>query len=273
MMSDELETGEGAADSRDADDSQPQVEAPSGAAAIVGPFFNAIVAPAQTWEALDAKPILSMWIVLWIAVFSTAMSIYSLPISQRIMAQSTIAAQRAQGQEFTPEQMQQTVDVMATVATVFAYASSVLMLVIIAFTALLIWVLASIMGGTGTTYGRAFAVAAGAAVIRPLVYSVYATVILNMNPPEIRRPQDAATIAPTLGLDLLLVGPDTPLWLTAIYQRVDLFQLWWLVLVVSGSMAVLKLKKGQAITLGAILWVAGTLFAVAMAMLQGLNAG
>lgn len=276
-MSDELDSNEldpqEAAPQPDAgapDDSQPEVEGPTGAAAIFGPFFNAILAPAQCWEALDAKPKLAAWIVVWIGVFSTVLAVINLPITQQVIVQSLRAQQRAAGQEMPAEQFQQLAEWLTTLGTVVAYASSIVILLLIALTALVIWVLASIMGGTGSTFGRAFGVAAGAAVIRPFLYSIYATVILNMNPPEIRRPEDAATITPTLGLDLLLAGPDTPLWLEVIYQRIDLFNFWWLALLVSGSMVVLKLRKGQAITLAALMWLVGTLFAVGMAMVQGL---
>ena len=252
---------------------KPEVEAPTGAGAIFGPFFNAILAPAQTFKDLDAKPALAWWIVLWIAVLSTILAVINLPITQRVMVAVTRAQLQAQGQEMSPEQLNQMASTMTTFGTVAAYGSSVIIVLMIAVTALVLWVLASIMGGKGATFGRTFGVAAAAAVIRPFLYSVYVTIILNMNPPEIRRPQDATTMTPTLGLDLVLAGPDTPLWLVAIYQRIDLFNLWWMALIVMGSMAVLKLSKGQGIAAAVVIWVLGTLIAVAGAVLGSLGAG
>jgi len=251
---------------------EPQAEAPSGAAAFLAPFFNAILAPAQTWQALDANPKLSIWIVVWIMVLSTVMAVINLPITQQIMVQSTQAAMRAQGSQLSPEQMQQQAQTMMTFGTIAAYASSLFIVVGIAIIALMLWVLAAIMGGKGASFGRSFGVASGAAVVHPLLYSVYASVIMNMNPPEIRRIQDASTVAPTLGLDLILAGPDTPAWLEVLFQRIDLFSLWWAVLVVGGSMALLKLKKGQAITAAALIWGFFTLIAMGGALLQGMGA-
>ena len=249
----------------------PGVEAPSGAAAWFGPFFNAILAPAQTWEALDAKPSLSVWIIVWIMVLSTVMAVVNLPITQQIMVQSTRAAIRAQGQDMSPEQLQQMNDNMMTFGSIIAYGSSLFILLGIALIGLMIWVLAALMGGKGATSGRAFGVAAAAAVIHPLIYSVYASIILNMNPPEIRRASDASTVAPTLGLDLVLAGSDTPAWLEVLYQRIDLFSLWWGVLVVSGCMALMKLRKGQGITVAAIIWLFFTAIAMLGALAQGLS--
>ncbi|MGD8328342.1 MAG: YIP1 family protein [Acidobacteriota bacterium] len=273
-MSDELGSREETYDDRGAaSHGAPEGDAPTGAAAMFGPFFNAILAPAQTWEALDVKPKLAVWIVLWIMVLSTVISVINLPITQQIMVQSARAGIRAQGTDVSAEQLQQQAQIMTTFGTVAAYASSIFILVGLALIALLIWVLAAIMGGKGASFGRAFGVAAGAGVIHPLVYSVYASVIMHMNPPEIRRVQDASTVAPTLGLDLLLAGPDTPAWLEVLFQRIDLFSLWWAFLVVGGSMVVLKLKKGQAITVAFLIWLFFTFIAMGGAAVQGLAAG
>ena len=246
-------------------------EAPRGFAAIVGPFLNAIVAPAQCWEALDARPALSAWIVGWIAVLSTVLAVINLPITQQVMVAATRAQIQAQGSEMSAEQLERMQQSMMTFGTVAAYASSIFLLVLVALTALVIWVLAAIMGGSGATFGRSFGVAAAAGVVRPFLYSLYVTIILQMNPPEIRRPEDIAAMTPTLGLDLLLSGPDTPVWLNAIFQRLDLFNLWWAVLIVGGSMALLKLSKTQGIVIALLIWLFGTLIAMGGAVLQTLG--
>ncbi|HEX9698172.1 MAG TPA: YIP1 family protein [Acidobacteriota bacterium] len=246
-------------------------EAPRGFAAIVGPFLNAIVAPAQCWEALDARPALSAWIVGWIAVLSTVLAVINLPITQQVMVAATRAQMQAQGSEMSAEQLERMQQSMMTFGTVAAYASSIFLLVLVALTALVIWVLAAIMGGSGATFGRSFGVAAAAGVVRPFLYSLYVTIILQMNPPEIRRPEDIAAMTPTLGLDLLLSGPDTPVWLNAIFQRLDLFNLWWAVLIVGGSMALLKLSKTQGIVIALLIWLFGTLIAMGGAVLQTLG--
>jgi hypothetical protein len=185
-----------------------------------------------------------------------------------------VAASRAQiqarGSEMSAEQLEQMRQGMMTVGTVAAYASSIFLLILIAVTALVIWVLAAIMGG-GATFGRSFGVAAAAGVVRPFLYSLYATIILQMNPPEIRRPEDIATMTPTLGLDLLLSGPDTPAWLNAVFQRIDLFNIWWAVLIVGGSMALLKLSRTQGIVIALIIWLFGTIMAMGGAVLQTLG--
>lgn len=209
--------------------------------------------------------------MVWIMALSTVMAVVNLPITQQIMVQSTRAAMRAQGQDMSPEQLQQMNDSMMMFGSIIAYGSSLLILLGVAVIALMIWVLAALMGGKGATFGRAFGVAAAAGVIHPLIYSLYAGIILNMNPPQIRRPSDASTMMPTLGLDLVLAGPDTPAWLEVLFQRIDLFSLWWGALVVSGCMTLMKLRKGQGITVAAIIWLFFTVIAMLGALAQGMN--
>ena len=209
-------------------------------------------------------------VALWIGALQTVLGFINLPISRQAMIASTRSALEAQG-DVTEEQLRQSAATMAWVADIFAYAGVLFILLMIAVVALTIWLIATIMGGK-VTFGRSFALASAAAVIKPLLYSVYVTIILQMNPPEIRRAQDIQEMTPTLGLDLLfeLLGfsGDTPGWLNALFMRIDLFSLWWMVLIVSGSMALLKLSKGKAIVLGAILWTFGTLFAMLGALFQ-----
>jgi len=246
-----------------------EAEGPSGMAAFVGPTINAIVAPAKCWQVLDAKPKLAIWIFVWVALVSTILGIWNLPITLQATEATMQYTMRAQGQEITPEVLSWTlwsVKLMAYVGT------PIIIFIMMLFLSLLIWLGASVMGGSGR-FSRSFGLAAAGAVIHPVMYSIYASIILHMNPPEIRRPQDMAQMAPTVGLDLLFANEDTPIWLATLLTRIDLFNLWWIVLVVGGAQVLLRLKKGSAITMAVGIWALTTLIAVLMAMLQGLSAG
>lgn len=276
MASDDMERGAEQPESRlleaMIDDQYGEPEGPTGAAAIFGPFISAITSPAKCWEALDARPLLSVWIALWVAAFSTAIAIYNLPITQQAMIQVTRAQMRSRGQEISAEQLQRTEQMMTTFSTWIAYVGAPLgtLIFYLAIPALVVWLVASMMRG-GATFSRSFALVSAGAVVRPLLQSIYVTIILQLNPPQIRRPEDAIQMQPSLGLDLLLSGVELPLWLTAVLKRVDLFNIWWIALVASGSMVLLKLSKGQGIAVGVIIWILGTMLAVGGALLQGLG--
>jgi len=55
-----------------------------------------------------------------------------------------------------------------------------------------------------------------------------------------------------------------------VYMRIDLFNLWWMALIVIGSMAMLKLSKAQGIAAAVLIWGFYVLFAVGGALLQGM---
>ena len=250
-----------------------EAEGPSGLGAIVGPTINAIVAPAKCWQALDTKPKLAIWIFVWVAVISTILGIWNLPITTQAVTSTTEYALRAQGRDMSPEDLQRAVSITLVMVKVMAYGgATVILFLMMLFLALLMWLGASVMGGSAR-FSRSFGLAAAGAVIHPLVYGLYASIIIHMNVPEIRRPQDMALLTPTVGPHLLFDAADTPAWLYALLLRVDLFNLWWVVLVAGGAQVLLRLKKGAAITLSVGIWLLTTVIAVLLAMLQGLNAG
>ena len=128
------------------------------------------------------------------------------------------------------------------------------------------------LGGSGK-FSRSFGLATACAVIHPVMYSIYASIIIHMNPPEIRRPQDMIMMTPTVGLDLLFGNADMPIWLATLLTKIDLFNLWWVVLVAGGAQVLLRLKRGPAITMAVGIWVLTTVISMLMSMLQGLGGG
>ena len=248
-------------------------EGPSGIGAFLGPTINAVVAPAKCWEALDAKPKLAIWIYVWVALVSTALAIWNLPITRQATIAMMTYQQRAQGQEMGPEDLDRLTSIMGTTMSLVAYiGTSVLILVMILFLALLMWLGASVLGGSGK-FSRSFGLAAAGAVIHPVMYSIYASIIIHMNPPEIRRPQDMIMMTPTVGLDLLFGNADMPIWLMTLLTKIDLFNLWWVVLVAGGAQVLLRLKKGPAVTMAVGIWVLTTVISILMAMVQALSSG
>jgi hypothetical protein len=248
-------------------------DAPSGFAAIVGPTINAVVAPAKCWQALDAKPKLAIWIFVWVALVSTALGIWNLPITQQATTATMQYSMRAQGREVSPEELDQIMSWTLWSIKLMAYIGTpVFIFIFLLFFALLMWLGASVMGGSGR-FSRSFGLAAAGAVIHPVIYSLYVSIILHMRPPEIRRPQDMVLMTPTVGPHLLFDAADTPVWLYTLLTKTDLFNLWWIILVAGGAQVLLRLKKGPAIALAVGIWVFTTAIAVLMAMLQGLSAG
>lgn len=241
----------------------------SGMAAIVAPTFNAILAPSECFEVLDEKPTRAWWIYLWTGLVMLGLGVWNLSLTRSAFTAMTRTQMEASGQEMSAEQIRQAQQFNETLATVTTFASPVLLLAQFLIVAAVIWLVASLVGKSGG-FSRAFAVTMGAAVVHPMTYSIYASIILHMNPPEIRRAQDFALMTPTAGLDLLFDRAELASWVLPILQRIDLFNIWWAVLVVIGAQKVLGMRRGQAITVAVVVWGLGTAFAAVGGLVQGM---
>lgn len=242
------------------------VEGPRGAAAVFGPTVNAIFAPGKAFEALDARPILAIWPVIWVTVALGALSFVNLEITKQFMRIGMIQGMAQQGREVDADQMRTMLEAMDTWAPVWGAALNLFLLLAIALIALLVWVGAGISGGN-TRFMRSFGVASIAAVAHPLLATVFVTFMWQLNPPEVRRIEDIAAAAPTLGLGLVTAGMELSPILQQIVLRVDLFNVWWIVLVVMGAQSLLGLKRGAAIGVGFGIWLLTTLLAAFWASL------
>jgi len=241
----------------------------SGMGAILTPTFNAILAPTECFEVLDERPVRAWWIWLWTSLVMLGLGIWNMSITRAAFNAMTRAQLEASGQDVSAEQIQQAQEFNQTIGTVTTFAAPVFLLVQFLVIAAIIWLVASMMGRSGG-FSRAFAVTMGGAVIHPILYTIYASVILHMNPPEIRRPQDMALMTPSAGIDLLFDRSELASWLLPILQRVDLFNLWWAVVVVIGGEKLLGLRRGQAVTVAVVVWFLTTAIASLGGLAQGL---
>lgn len=238
------------------DEPAATVEArPGGLSAGLTTPINALVSPARCWEVLDARPLLSLWNLLWVSLLVTVLGIVNLPLTLRGMEAMMVYSARSQGREMPPEQLEQMRQTMEWGMRIFAWVGTPVFIALnVLFMTLLIWFAAAVLGGS-TRFSRSFAVASSAALVHPLLAMAYSTLILQLDPPEIRRPEDMVRMMPSAGADLLFGGADLPVWLSALLMRVDLFNIWWIALVASGTAALLGLRKGQGIAVGVGIWV------------------
>lgn len=228
-------------------------DSPSGFfATVLKPTLDAVVAPRNCWRALDDRPALAAWIVVWVAVLTTVIGFYNLPLTQQAWMVSARAGIEAQGEAVTEERLQEIEPDIARMATLFTGLGWIFVVVQLLIFALIVWIGASLLGGE-PSFRRSFAVVAAASVIYPLLYSVYAALVLRMDPPEIRRPEDVAELQPSAGLDLLFAGVDLPAWADVLLRQAGVFHVWWIVLVASGCAALLKLSKGKGAAIAIVI--------------------
>lgn len=241
----------------------------AGFGAVVAPTLDAVVAPGRCFDALDEAPVRAWWIWLWASIGMLALGVWNLPLTRRLFAARTRAHVESSGQEMSAEQLRRAQQMNESIGTITTFAAPLFLLIQLLIIAAIIWLLAALLGRSGG-FSRAFAVAAGAAVVPPLLYSAYTSVLLHLGPPQVRRLPDVASMQPSAGLDLLFDRAELASWLVPILQRVDLFNAWRAVLVVIGGEKMLGLGRRQAIAVAVVLWVLTTTMASLGGLAQGL---
>ncbi len=238
-------------------------------ALVLGPTINAIFAPGHAYDVLDKRPLASLWILLWVTAAMIGLAFVNLDVSKQFARVGIIESMTNRGQDVDPEQIAQMVRTFERFAAVGAVAQTLFVLLVVLIVAVVIWAGATILGGS-TKFSRATAVASVAAVVHPLLFTAYVGFNWWLSPPEVRRLADVADAVPTLSLDLILGSPEMSLTMRTFLMRVDLFNLWWIILVTIGCERLLRLKRGGAVGLAMTIWL---VMATAGALMAGFGAG
>ena len=239
-------------DSMDAPDI-PAADVPRGVAAVFGPTLNAIFAPAKAFDVLAQRPVLAWWPILWVTVLMMMLGALNLDITRQIMRVGMLEGMAQQGQQIDAEQVRSMIETMDQWAPAWAVGFNLFILIAVGVFAALIWVGASIMGGS-TRFSNSIAVASVGAMVHPLLATAFVSLVWRLDPPEIRRMADFVQSTPSLGIGLLFGSTELSPAMAQVVARVDVFNFWWMAIVVIGSERLLGLKRGGAMTLAVTLW-------------------
>ena len=239
----------GRVDSTERSDAEPA----RGLTAVFGPTLNAIFAPTEAFGALAERPLLACWPLLWLTVLMMLLGVVNFEITRQIMRVEMIEAMAQQGQQIEAEQLRTMIETMDRWAPVWAVGFNLFIILAVGAFAALIWIGASIMGGPAK-FSHSFSVASIGAVIHPLLATAFVTLVWRLDPPEIRRVADFVQSTPSLGLSLLLDTTELSPAMAQVLARIDVFNFWWMAVVVIGGEQLLGLKRGSAMTLAITLW-------------------
>jgi len=234
-----------------------EADVPRGVAAIFGPTLNAVLAPTQAFEVLGRHPLLAGWPIFWMIVVMMLLGAVNLDITRQIMRVGVVEGMAGQGQQVDAEQVRTIIDTMDKWAPAWAVGFNLFALLSVVVLAGLIWIGASTMGGV-TKFSHSFAVASIGAVIHPLLATAFVTLVWRLEPPEIRRVADFVRSMPSLGLGLFTGDIELSPAMAQVVARVDVFNFWWMAVIVIGCERLLGLKRGAAMAMAIALWVLST---------------
>jgi len=132
------------------------------------------------------------------------------------------------------------------VLAVFGLVGLIVVLgIIFALTGLVLWVLASVLGGGEAKFSTTLSVATYSAVPSAILLSIIGTIVLHMQGSAgLTSPQD---MQPALGLDLL--APGAKGFVGALLKGINPFSIWGLVLMAIGVSITQRTSKGSGYTI------------------------
>ncbi len=223
---------------------------------------DTFVAPSKTFK--DIMRSSTWWLpFLLVTVFSLAAA-YAIDkkvgfdtVAQNMMHDSPAQEQKLDTLE--PKQRTAQMHMMAVSTRYSTFASPLIVLVISAVGALVLWASFNFGLGAKTTFGQMFAVWMYASLPR-LITSIImlATIYLGGD-------AEGFNLKNPVGTNPAFYLPSAAPWLKAALGFVDVIGIWVLLLLVIGTAIVAKVKKGQAAMVVVGWWVLGLIVSVGIA--------
>ena len=139
---------------------------------------------------------------------------------------------------------------------------AIVLTILLLITGLLLWVLASVLGGGEAKFSTMLSVATYSAIPSAILLSVVGTIVLHLQGTgQITSPQD---MQPALGLDLL--APGAKGFMGALLKGINPFSIWAVVLTAIGVSTTQRSSKGSGYT------IAIAAFAIMLLIASGLAA-
>ncbi len=127
----------------------------------------------------------------------------------------------------------------------------IVLTIIFLVTGLILWVLASILGGGEAKFGTLLSVAVYSAVPSAILLTIVGTLVLHMQGPSgLTSPQD---MQPALGLDLL--APGAKGFVGAVLKGINPFGIWGVVLTAIGVTTTQRTSKRTGYTIAIVAFV------------------
>lgn len=216
---------------------------------MVENFRDVIVDPEATFEDVAERP---KWVapLIVLVVATLIVSWFMMPMWSQ-MQQAQLA-----GQGMSPEQIEQSRQMMETFKWVGLAMAPIMSAVIMAIWAFLFWGWGTIAGARNARYGVAFAAVVYSGLIY-LIQSVAQAIVVVAKGGE----QVAAEGGPpTFGVTLFLDRGDMSGLMWGMLSNINFFSIWYAVVIAIAGQQALKMSKGASWGFAVVVWVISGIF-------------
>jgi Yip1 domain len=213
---------------------------------------NTYIEPSKTFADIKRNrswwlPFVILCILGWIFCFTAVQHIGWDSLVTNVLKSQPRNAERLE--KGTPAEAAQMIAVTKGIMEGFMIGSPIVILIINAIFALLLWCgFAFVLGGS-TTFGEMFTVAIFAALPNALnsIISIVTAMVADPQTYNLNLPSPAALA--------YFLSPDSPHWLVTLCTSLDAFSIWSLVLAGFGAATVSRVKPSRGILLVVVVWI------------------
>lgn len=248
----------------------PEVDAspvtPEGDGSSGGPIntvWQAFLDPAAAFRSLAQRPTWIWALVVMVLVSLATQVVVSRHMDIEEVVRRSIAERQQDGAELTEAQMDQAI----RAATVFGRVAMMSAPVVVpAIFALLAGIYLGLLRlvGSEVSFRSMFATVLHATLPAAVVSSLLTMVVVSQRGGVV--PDDRSGLLRSSLAALLPEGTAAPL--ATLASIVDIFNIWQWVLLVMGFVVVARVRRGQAVTVVAVAWIAWAVLRVGMAFLR-----
>ncbi len=208
---------------------------------LVGVFFS----PKATFEDIVRKP---SWILPFVIMFVLGL-VAAVSLNQRMNWREYVSQQiekSPRASQLTPEQKQQQIEAGAKIAPISTYISVPLVAIVgLLVVTLVMWGAYNLLGGAITDYKTSLAIVSHAFVPSYIASLLFLLVVFL-------KPVGSLDLENPVATNVAAFLPEgAPKWLDVLCKNVDVFVIWYLLLIAIGFAATnpKKLKGGKSLTI------------------------
>jgi len=216
-------------------------------------FFS----PERAFKEINKRP---KWLIAFLIIgIGTIMTNYFiLPFANRVATFSVAS-------DTSYNEAENILNMMKSMQIIGIFLLPLFLLIGFLFTAVILWLIIRIFSDE-TEFKKIFSMVVHSRIIL-FMGSLLSLIILQLR--GLQSIKSAADIQVSLGLDLFLRNPDLDLPLKAFLSNINVFSIWWIVLISLGISIAAKISRTKAIVIAIFFWLFSTAIQIGIASLIG----
>ncbi|MFQ6084389.1 MAG: YIP1 family protein [Candidatus Aminicenantia bacterium] len=215
-----------------------------------------IFSPTKAFKKINRKP---KWLIVFltIGVGTMIISYLTLPFVVQVATLSIPP-------DISPNEAENVLNTMKPMRVIGIFLSPLFLLIGFLIIAVILWLIVQLF--SEVDFKRIFSIVVHCGIIT-FLGSVLTLIILQLR--GLRSIKSAADVQVSLGLDIFLRNPDLSLAFKTFLSNINVFSIWWIVLITLGISITSKISKTKSAFIAIFFWLFSTAIQIGLASLTG----